>query len=854
MARSVIRENQVLDEDFLSEEEGLTLASGIVTRSEWDQCGFSNRTDSVISFTDGTRTFSIQPTATSFDYWTEGVKYTTTGDTLVIPDSEGVHYIYYDGDTLTSLLTPTQSQISVLIGTKALVSVVGWNATDKESIYVGEERHGRSMSPDTHKLLHFSDGLRYMTGLGLNNMDVDGDGDNATAAQFGVDSGGVSDEDIYHSVDPITSTSGLPIYYMLDASERWARYINSGYSVRTQDGTSSTRLAWNEYVGGAWQLSEAGHNDFVLYHVFATNEKDNPMVVIMGQDIYQTSSSARESALIEVQSLVLNSTLSPEIRPIASLIFQTNLSWQNAVNAKVISTDDGEDYVDWRNEVISRVAISTTSHGALTGLLADDHSLYHNDVRGDLRYYGKSYIDNITENIAYTDIPQTISGGWTFSIVSPEFSISPVFGNDVVWLARNSSDAAENVLWGRASDNNTYFNYGSGGHFYIRNNSSQIQYDLSDLQLNMYDSDLLTTGDVTADTYYGDGSNLTNIGAALSGSMTKEYIDVYDSSLNTTIGTSWTDIPFDTKRGNTTAFSFTPTSAEITVNTTGTYIITARVSALVSAGTSRTQTDIKMQIDNGIGYNDIPGSSATLYEKQSLYGTSASVTVVMDLSDGDKLKIIGISRDGTSTVDTMDGGSSLSIFTFGGANGQDGQDGFDGPAGPPGSGSTVNVYADSSEVTGSPFHTLNFIGFESAEVSSSGIVDVTRGVPVFGTWYGYAIDDSTSSTTSTTYQQKLRFSVNDIPSGYYRMGWYYEWQYQNTSNDFRGRVQINDTTTIMEHQQEGKDTGADQWAPVSGFYPTTLSGSYNIDMDYCSSSNGVSTSIRRARIEFWRTS
>ena len=37
------------------------------------------------------------------------------------------------------------------------------------------------------------------------------------------------------------------------------------------------------------------------------------------------------------------------------------------MKAKVISTDEGDDYIDWRSEVISRVEISTTNHNALTG-------------------------------------------------------------------------------------------------------------------------------------------------------------------------------------------------------------------------------------------------------------------------------------------------------------------------------------------------------------------------------------------------------------------------------------------------------------------------------------------------------
>jgi hypothetical protein len=36
-----------------------------------------------------------------------------------------------------------------------------------------------------------------------------------------------------------------------------------------------------------------------------------------------------------------------------------------------------------------------TDHGALTGLADDDHTQYHNDSRGDVRYYTKAQVDAI---------------------------------------------------------------------------------------------------------------------------------------------------------------------------------------------------------------------------------------------------------------------------------------------------------------------------------------------------------------------------------------------------------------------------------------------------------------------------
>jgi hypothetical protein len=321
------------------------------------------------------RTLSIQPTGSTFEYWVAGVKYTTSGDTKQISDVEGVHAIYYDGGTLTETANPTTAQMDSIIRTKALVSIVFWDTSAATAIYVGEERHGKSMSSVTHTYLHFLRGLAYLSGLGLNALSADGAG--ATAdARFGVDAGTVSDEDIYLTIGAVTSTTGLPIYYMLGAGAEWQKHTESGFSVRTSDGTSSTRLAFNEYAGGVWQLTQAANNSFVLCHVFATTEKDNPMIAVMGQAEYTTKKAARAGAQTEIQSLVLDDILFPEIKAVATVIFQTNLSYASAVNARVVSTEEGDDYVDLRNEVISRTTVSTTDHGSLTGLGDDDHTIY----------------------------------------------------------------------------------------------------------------------------------------------------------------------------------------------------------------------------------------------------------------------------------------------------------------------------------------------------------------------------------------------------------------------------------------------------------------------------------------------
>jgi hypothetical protein len=91
-----------------------------------------------------------------------------------------------------------------------------------------------------------------------------------------------------------------------------------------------------------------------------------------------------------------------------------------------------------------------------------------------------------------------------------------------------------------------------------------------------------------------------------------------------------------------------------------------------------------------------------------------------------------------------------------------------------------------------------------------------------------------------------------LPLGIYRIGWYWEWNINNTSGDGEFRVQLNDSMTICEADIESQD--GSNYHPFSGFYHTSsISGIQNIDIDIRRASNGT-LSVRRARLEIWRVS
>lgn len=454
----------------------------------------------------------------------------------------------------------------------------------------------------------------------------------------------------------------------------------------------------------------------------------------------------------------------------------------------------------------------------------------------------KYYVDqSLPLTIALTDRLETISGGWYFTTISPEFYVSPLFGNNVIWLSRHTDGTVEDVFWARAADNNTYLNWGAAGHFYLRDNSAVTHYDFTATELDAKDSDIRTTG-----VFYGDGSGLTNLSMSVSGT---EYFDGYDSSGGTGVSTSWTDVPFGTERKKTAAFAHSVGGSEVTIGRAGTYVILARATTTITAGTARTDSSIRLVIDTGSGYVAVPGTTAIMYNRTLNLGETTGVCfVALDINAGDKIKL-QVKRDsGSSTLQLLAGGSSLVIFNTRGVAGADGD------TGPPGSGSTINVQDNYTTVSGSPFEVLNFEGDGVGVTNtSSGVATISYQPPTFGTWYAYAINDSQSSTNSTSYINKLTFTVNNVPTGNYRLGWNFEWRRNATGNDFEARVQVDNTVTVMEMNEESKDV--DSWHTEGGFVIVSLlSGSHYFDLDYAGENSYRTSYIRRARMEFWRIS
>lgn len=310
--------------------------------------GFIDRDESTLSFSNATRTLTVTPVGGDYSYVAGGTRYTkTAADSVVIPDTEGLHGVYYDGATLK-----TQLGITVeLIRDHALVAAIYWDATNDEALHLGDERHSNVMDSATHIYNHLTMGTRYQEGLLLGDMTVDGTGNSDADAQLSVDDGVIWDEDIQFNItdgspqtlDPIAQ---IPVLYRTGATGVWRRYTPTNFPIAT---AGTGRAAWNEWTGSTWQVTEVTNNDFVLSHLIAVNSFEYPIFAIMGQNRYITKAAARAGATTELYNLSLGpiSYLSPELLAIGTVIFESKDSYTNTVKSRVVSTDEGDDYVNW---------------------------------------------------------------------------------------------------------------------------------------------------------------------------------------------------------------------------------------------------------------------------------------------------------------------------------------------------------------------------------------------------------------------------------------------------------------------------------------------------------------------------
>lgn len=342
----------------------------------FEPMGIADRSHTVISFDNGTRTFTIAPAPGQTEYvvWVKSVKFTfTTAKTVSLGSSPstGLYYIYFDtnGDLqYRSAYFDWDSD--------AMVAYVYWNASTSSAPFVADERHGITMDWATHEYLHRTRGAVIANGFDIYNYSTTGDGSADADAQLDIANGTFFDEDleiaITHSATPTIGTftqvlqgnAEIPVFYHSGSTGAWVKDAPTTFPAKQ----SGTTLQYNSFSGGAWTTIPASNNLYVVSWIVATNDITTPIIALLGQAQYSNIGNAEEATF---SALDLTNFPVVEFRPLWKVIFRTSSGYPNTPNAYIAGVTDLRQLIETGGE-----GELVSDHGGLTGLLDDDHPQY----------------------------------------------------------------------------------------------------------------------------------------------------------------------------------------------------------------------------------------------------------------------------------------------------------------------------------------------------------------------------------------------------------------------------------------------------------------------------------------------
>ena len=407
--------------------------------------GFVDASKTYISMPSDTM-FKIEPTGgSSYDIIANKARYTyTTALTVGLLATTGKQYVYFD---TAGVLNCSIVSSSDLISSYAIVSELYFNATTGKTLLFGDERHGIQMDPMTHLYAHKTIGTAYESGLALGNF-VIGNGSLNSHAQFGCTGGYIWDEDIRHTIETRASTSPLNCLLYLVGSD-W----QSDVSPITPTKKATTYLYYNQYTAGNWKLTECSNNNYVLAHVFASNNATgSKWIAIMGQGQYGTVTLARTAATTEINSIITTNLPTDEWYAVATLIYQTS-AYANSYAARVIEYQTGVSYVSWIDQKVGRGAVGVTNTSDLvlntlnvTGTTTLANALLTNATQTNAAISNETVTNSVVTNATVTNA--VVSNGLFSTATIPNLvGTAQTFGSGVFTNVSATNVTLSNTLF-----------------------------------------------------------------------------------------------------------------------------------------------------------------------------------------------------------------------------------------------------------------------------------------------------------------------------------------------------------------------------------------------------------------------
>lgn len=332
--------------------------------------GHADKSESTITFTPATRTFSIAPVGASFTVWCAGGKHVfTSAQTVAIPDTTGLHYIYFGSDGVLATKTTYFTWES-----DAPTAYVYWNADTDEAPYFADERHGITLDWQTHEYLHRTRGAAIANGFAISGYTLGNGGGSDADAQIAIEGGTFFDEDLQVDiVSTTTPTAGtwqqdlaspakIPVLHLQGTA--WVMDTPTNFPLKQ----GAARPQYNLLTGSTWSTADVANNKFATTWVLATNNLTYPVVAIIGQSEADSQGDAEATSFSDLN---LPGFPSVEFRPLYKLVFNCADANSNTPHADLVSV------IDLRSVAAASPAANLASdHGNQSGLTDDDHPQY----------------------------------------------------------------------------------------------------------------------------------------------------------------------------------------------------------------------------------------------------------------------------------------------------------------------------------------------------------------------------------------------------------------------------------------------------------------------------------------------
>lgn len=334
--------------------------------------------------------------------------------------------------------------------------------------------------------------------------------------------------------------------------------------------------------------------------------------------------------------------------------------------------------------------------------------------------------------------------------------------------------------------------------------------------VNWKGSKYIANTTITSSTLESDLSNAPDTSADWD--KLKPFIFSCYPSASQSFNNTKTTISFDSTRYDSSTGAFSISAGDLTFNVQGTFLLNISMS-FNNSSTTRTTVTTSIQQDTGSGYLDISNIQMYNYSRTTLDGKdTSSVTIPLDVSAGDKIRVQAVNRD-VNNVSTVVDGCNITLFPIDSVSGIKGDPGVAGPAGDlhwlgiynngtsyvqydtvqyqgstytttgnttgtnpgtpsspnapwelvaekgtDGAGATITISEDSTNINNTPHGTLNFITPLVATDAGGGVADINVQIPK-NTYMNCIWAEENAALGNNTYEAAFGNGAN-TPNGH----------------------------------------------------------------------------------------